>query len=276
MANTAHLRLSRRPRSLVGTHLPRLVESIEPRQRVAQDDPHPEGRPRPDPAGRGRCCGCTHGLEHRRRPVPAPRRRTPAPVFHSGISALARSQDCLVHVRSPRPSSARRQPLARNTNLRLSRLGENMVWLLGRLRLSVLAQERRLRRRGRAAGGAGAPSSRTHDNSKTSPPVGRDVTTMVGLGAARVGDLRVVDPLDQYLHDGLRHQGRCASQRDGLRPPWTPKPDEQAGWLSGRCLSSGRAKPRTPGAPRTPGEAHSTQRGGACQMSPSTPGKPSQ
>jgi hypothetical protein len=74
--------------------------------------------------------------------------------------------------------------------------------------------------------------------------------------------LRAADPLHEYLHAGTRHQGRCASLRDDLRPPLTPGTDEQEGWLSVRWLSLGLARvppvspgpcsPRIPGTPRGP------------------------
>ena len=117
-----------------------------------------------------------------------------------------------------------------------------------RLRLSSLAQAR-LRRDRSAAGGAGAPSSRTTTSS------GRDIREastprMLGLrGHFATGpdaapaardqrrtphgpqptDHRAADPISDGLHGGPRHQVRCASLRDGLRPRLTPKTDEQQG-----------------------------------------------
>jgi len=41
-----------------------------------------------------------------------------------------------------------------------------------------------------------------------------------------------------------RRQGRCASLRDGLRPPLTPSSTERIGWSSGRPQDSGRVTNR--------------------------------
>ena len=62
--------------------------------------------------------------------------------------------------------------------------------------------------------------------------------------ARRSNDLRAADPTIEDLHAAVRRQGRCASRRDGLRPPLTPGTDEQVGWLSGRWLSHGRGRER--------------------------------
>jgi hypothetical protein len=45
-------------------------------------------------------------------------------------------------------------------------------------------------------------------------------------------------------HSAARRQGRCASLRDGLRPPLTPSSTEQIGWSSGRRQDPGRVTNR--------------------------------
>ena len=62
---------------------------------------------------------------------------------------------------------------------------------------------------------------------------------------------RASGPILNDLHAGVRHQGRRASLRDDLRPPWTPDTTEQAGWLSGRWQHSVCPVSRTPCAPPT-------------------------
>jgi hypothetical protein len=107
----------------------------------------------------------------------------------------------------------------------------------------------------RAAGGAGAPSSRTpparglgHAAKAPGPaePDALQLRHRHRLVTVRLAThLRATDPIDKDLHDGARPQGRFASLRmlrDGLRPPLPTDTDEQEGWLSGRWLSRGRPR----------------------------------
>ena len=100
----------------------------------------------------------------------------------------------------------------------------------------------------RAAGGAGAPSSRTPpprgcECTETAPvPIRKSAVELseTGITARSSTHRRATDPLPNGLHVGTRRPGRSASLRDDLRPPLTPATAEQQGWLSGRLLSSGQ------------------------------------
>jgi hypothetical protein len=131
--------------------------------------------------------------------------------------------------------------------------------IFGRLRLSLLAQARIRRGVSFRASLRGAPRCgralrarpraprplRAPDTKNGCLGLRRDRDTRqlqhrhCQVTARHTTDLRAADPTYEDLHAGARHQGRCASLRDGLRPPWTPNTAEHEGWLSDRWLSSG-------------------------------------